>query len=232
MKTIGLIGGMSWESTVEYYRLINEGIKARMGGFHSAKCLLYSVNFEEIELFMRTSQWDKISAELIKAAKTLENAGADFLLLCTNTMHKLYEQIQQELKIDLLHIADAAAEKVLQANIKKVGLLGTRQTMEQDFYRLRFEQKGIQVLIPEEKERGIVHRVIFEELCLGKINPDSKDEYIKIIEELTAKGAEGIILGCTEIPLLIKQENSRVPLFDTTCIHAMKAVDRAISTDL
>lgn len=228
MKTIGLIGGMSWESTVEYYRLINEEIKSRMGGYHSAKCLLYSVDFGEIEHFMRTNQWDKIGRILIDAAKNLENGGADFILLCTNTMHKLFEEIQQELHIELLHIADATSEKVMQLKIERIGLLGTKQTMEQDFYRARLEQKGIQVLIPNERDRGIVHQVIFDELCLGEINPESKKEYKRIIEELTTRGAEGIILGCTEIPLLIKKEDSKVPLFDTTYIHAVKAVDRSI----
>lgn len=228
MKTIGLIGGMSWESTVEYYRLINEEIKSRMGGFHSAKCLLYSVDFGEIEHFMRTNQWEKIGRILINAAKNLESGGADFILLCTNTMHKLFEEIQQELHIEVLHIADATSEKVMQNKIENIGLLGTKQTMEQDFYRSRLEQKGIQVLIPNEKDRGIVHQVIFDELCLGKINPESKKEYKRIIEELTTRGAEGIILGCTEIPLLIKKEDSKVPLFDTTYIHAVKAVDRSI----
>lgn len=229
MKTIGLLGGMSWESTVEYYRLINEEIKSRMGGLHSAKCLLYSVDFGEIEHYIRTSQWDEIAVILIKAAKDLETGGADFILLCTNTMHKLYEQIQHEINIELLHIADATAEKVLEKNIKKIGLLGTRPTMEHDFYKSRLEQKGIQILIPSEKDREIVHKVIFDELCLGKINLESKNEYQRIIAELTTMGAEGVILGCTEIPLLINSEDSSVPLFDTTYIHAMKAVERSIN---
>jgi len=229
MNTIGLIGGMSWESTLEYYRLINEEIKSRMGGFSSAKCLLYSVDFGEIEKFMSANQWDKIAEVLIKAAKTLENGGADFILLCTNTMHKLFEQIQQEINIEMLHIADATAEKILHANIKNIGLLGTRQTMEQDFYKSRLDQKGIQVLIPEEKDREIIHRVIFNELCLGEIRQASKEAYKTIIDDLISKGAEGIILGCTEIPLLITKEDSKVPLFDTTYIHAMKAVERSIN---
>lgn len=228
MKTIGLIGGMSWESTVEYYRLINEEIKVRMGGLHSAKCLLYSVDFGEIEPLMRMDQWDKIGEALITAAKTLENGGADLILLCTNTMHKLYEQIQQEIKIQLLHIADATGEKILQKNIKKVGLLGTRQTMEQDFFKSRIKHKGIQVIVPNEKDRELVHQVIFNELCLGKIKEDSKKEYKRIIEELILMGAEGVVLGCTEIPLLIKNEDSRVPLFDTTYIHVIKAVEKAV----
>lgn len=228
MKTIGLIGGMSWESTVEYYRLINEEIKVRMGGLHSAKCLLYSVDFGEIEPLMKIDQWDKIGEALIYAAKTLEKGGADLILLCTNTMHKLYEQIQKEIKIELLHIADATGEKVLQKNIKKVGLLGTRQTMEQDFFKSRIKHKGIEVIVPNEKDRELVHQVIFNELCLGKIIEESKKEYIRIIEELTLMGAEGVILGCTEIPLLIKNNDSRVSLFDTTYIHALNAVEKAV----
>lgn len=229
MKTIGLIGGMSWESTAEYYRLINEEIKERMGGLHSAKCLLYSVDFGEIELFMRTGQWKKIGGALINAARILENGGAAFILLCTNTMHKLYDQIQEEIEIQLLHIADATSEKVLQKNIKRVGLLGTRETMEQDFYKSRIENKGIQVIVPDEKERELVHQIIFDELCLGKIKDRSRENYIKIIEGLISKGAEGIVLGCTEIPLLINSDDSRVPLFDTTYIHAMKAVEKAVN---
>ncbi len=229
MKTIGLIGGMSWESTAEYYRLINEDIKERMGGLHSAKCLLYSVDFGEIELCMRTGQWDKIGEELINAAKVLENGGAGFILLCTNTMHKLYDQIQKEIEIQILHIADATSEKILQENIKKVGLLGTRETMEQDFYKSRIENKGIQVIVPGEKEKELVNQVIFEELCLGKIKDRSRENYIKIIESLISMGAEGIVLGCTEIPLLINKDDSSVPLFDTTYIHAMKAVEKAVN---
>ncbi len=229
MKTIGLIGGMSWESTAEYYRLINEEINERMGGLHSAKCLLYSVDFGEIEPFMRTGQWEKIGEALINAARILENGGADFILLCTNTMHKLYDQIQEEIEIQLLHIADAASEKMLQNNLKRVGLLGTRETMEQDFYKSRIENKGIQVIVPDEKERELVNQVIFYELCLGKIEDRSRKSYIKIIEGLISMGAEGIVLGCTEIPLLIKSDNSKVPLFDTTYIHAMKAVEKAVN---
>ena len=229
MKTICLIGGMSWESTAEYYRIINEGIKERMGGLHSAKCLLYSVDFGEIEPFMRTGQWEKIAKELINAARVLENGRADYILLCTNTMHKLYDQIQKEIEIELLHIADATSEKILQEKIKRVGLLGTRETMEQDFYKSRLESKGIQVIVPAEEERELVNQVIFDELCLGKIKDESRENYIKIIEGLISMGAEGIVLGCTEIPLLINGDDSKVPLFDTTCIHAMKAVERAVN---
>ena len=228
MKTIGLIGGMSWESTVEYYRLINAEISARLGGLHSAKCLLYSVDFGEIEPLMRSNEWDKIAQVLISAAKNLEKGGADFILLCTNTMHKLYEQIRNGINLELIHIADATAEEILREKMKKVGLLGTRQTMEEDFYKSRLEKNGIQVLIPNQKDRGLVHQVIFDELCLGIIKEASKEEFKRIIEELITMGAEGIILGCTEIPLLIKKEDSKVPIFDTTYIHAMKAVEKAV----
>lgn len=229
MKTIGLIGGMSWESTAEYYRLINEGIKVRMGGLHSAKCLLYSVDFGEIEPYMRTADWEEIGHALLNAAKTLEDGGADFILLCTNTMHKLYEQIEKGLNIPLLHIADATAERIQEASIKKVGLLGTRQTMEQEFYKSRIEDKGIQVMVPNETDRELVHDVIFNELCLGIMKEESRKNYIRIIDKLISIGAEGVILGCTEIPLLLKNNDLGVQLFDTTSIHAMKAVERAIN---
>ena len=229
MKTIGLIGGMSWESTVEYYRIINEEISSRLGGLHSGKCLLYSVDFGEIEPYMRTNEWDKIAQVLLNAAQNLEKGGADFILICSNTMHKLFEQIQDGINIELIHIADATAEKVLRVNMTKVGLLGTRPTMEEAFYKSRLEERGIQVLIPNQQDRELVHQVIFDELCLGKIREESKKEYKRIMEELIAMGAEGIILGCTEIHLLIKQEDSRVPLFDTTYIHAVTAVEKALN---
>ncbi len=228
MKTIGLIGGMSWESTVEYYRLINEEIKCRRGGFHSARCLLYSIDFAEIEYFMRTDQWDKIAPVLIGAAKTLEKAGVDYIILCTNTMHKFFEPIQEAISIDVLHIADATADEILKANIKKVGLLGTKPTMEQDFYKKRLEKKGIDVIVPDAKSRDVVHQIIFDELCLGKVDLNSKSAYIRIIEGLSSIGAAGIILGCTEITLLLKKEDVKIPLFDTTYIHAIKAVERAL----
>ncbi|EEG76029.1 aspartate/glutamate racemase family protein [Dethiobacter alkaliphilus] len=229
MKTIGLIGGMSWESSLEYYRIINEGVKSRLGGLHSAQCILYSVEFAEIELYMRKGEWEKISQALIKVAGKLESAGADFILLCTNTMHKFAEEIQGAIDIELLHIAEATAVEVNRANIKKVGLLGTRPTMEQDFYTKTLQQNGIQVVIPSHTDREITHNVIFQELCLGIITPESKNEYKKIINGLIKQGAEGIILGCTEIPLLIKPEDSPVPLFDTTYIHAMQAVNKALA---
>ncbi|HEY8464617.1 MAG TPA: aspartate/glutamate racemase family protein [Bacillota bacterium] len=228
MKTIGLLGGMSWESTVEYYRLINEAVKSRCGGLHSAKCLLYSVDFEEIEYYQRTDNWDKAAQVLAGAAQSLEKGGADFIILCTNTMHKVFSEIQRSIRIPMLHIADATANEIKARGIKQVGLLGTRYTMEQDFYKSRLEQVGINVLIPEENERKIVNKVIYEELCLGKILQASKEDYQRIILGLEAKGAEGVILGCTEIGLLIKQEDLPIPLFDTTRIHALKAVENAL----
>ncbi|KUO53033.1 MAG: aspartate racemase [Desulfitibacter sp. BRH_c19] len=229
MKKIGLIGGMSWESSVEYYRLINEEVKLKLGGLHSAECLLYSVDFDKIEFYMRNDQWDSILQILVAAAKTLENGGADFIILCTNTMHKLAEQIQKEITVALLHIADATADEITKAKIKKVGLLGTRPTMEQNFYRNGLEEKEIQVLIPNEIDREIVHDIIFKELCLGTIKQESRLEFKRIIEKLVLMGADGIILGCTEIPLLVKKEDSKVPLFDTTYIHAIRAVEKSLN---
>lgn len=229
MKKIGLIGGMSWESTVEYYRLINEEVKTRLGGLHSAKCLLYSVDFGEIEPYMRSDEWDKISEVLIHAAKSLEQAGADIILICTNTMHKLFDEIFQDIKAERIHIADATAEKAAVLNIKKLALLGTKQTMEQEFYKSRLEKYGIQVLVPDQEDRDFINKVIFDELCLGEIKAHSKEVFIRIIEEMVSAGAEGIVLGCTEIPLLIKQEDIEIPIFDTTYLHAMKAVEKALN---
>lgn len=228
MKRIGLIGGMSWESSIEYYRLINEEVKLRLGGLHSAECLLYSLDFDVIESYMRTNQWDAILEILIGAAKILEDGGAEVIILCTNTMHKLANQVQEEISVELLHIADAAAEEILKTKIDKIGLLGTRPTMEQSFYRTRLEEKGIQVLIPEQEDREIIHNIIFEELCLGTIKQGSRLEYRRIMEQLVSMGANGIVLGCTEIPLLVNEEDSKVPLFDTTHIHARKAVEKAL----
>jgi aspartate racemase len=228
MKTIGLIGGMSWESTVEYYRVINQMVKATLGGLHSAKCVLYSVDFDEIESYQKTDDWEKAAGALIDAAASLEKAGADFIVLCTNTMHKVADKIQARVGIPLLHIADATAEEILIKNIKKIGLLGTRYTMEQDFYKSRLGEKGIRVIIPEEKDRAVIHRVIYEELCLGKILEESRDQFRRMMDELVTRGAEGIILGCTEIGLLVKKEDSKVPLFDTAYLHAVKAVEYAL----
>ncbi|MBM3284319.1 MAG: aspartate/glutamate racemase family protein [Candidatus Aminicenantes bacterium] len=228
MKTIGLIGGMSWESTVEYYRILNEEVKARLGGLHSAKCILYSVDFDEIEHYQATDDWKNAARVLADAAASLERAGADFVVLCTNTMHKVAEEIQARVGIPLLHIADATAEEILTKKIKTIGLLGTKYTMEQDFYKSRLVEKGIGVVIPGEKDRAVLQRVIYEELCLGKILPESRHQFRGIINNLVGRGAEGIILGCTEIGLLVKPEDSEVSLFDTTRIHALKAVENAL----
>ncbi|MDA8223041.1 aspartate/glutamate racemase family protein [Desulfosporosinus sp.] len=225
MKTIGLIGGMSWESSSEYYRIINEEVKNRLGGLHSAKCVLYSVDFEEIEICQRNGEWGKAAQILANAARSLEKAGADFIVICTNTMHKIADDIQAGISIPLLHIADITAEQVLLNGIKTVGLLGTRYTMEQDFYKSRLENQSIKVLIPKETDREIVNTVIYKELCLGQIIDSSRVSYKRIIEDLIKQGAEGIILGCTEIGLLVKSEDSTVPLYDTTLIHAIGAVN-------
>jgi aspartate racemase len=233
MKTIGLIGGLSWESSLEYYRLINESVKAKLGGFHSAKILLYSFNFAEIEVLQQQGRWDQATQMMQKAAQSLERGGADFIVICSNTMHKMAEAIAQQSQIPLLHIADATAEKIIAQGIKTVGLLGTRFTMEQEFYRGRLTEKyGLAVLIPEAGDRNTIHQVIYEELCLGKINPDSKQRYQEIINTLVAAGAKAIILGCTEIMLLIQPDDSPVPIFDTTAIHAEAAVTSALESDL
>jgi aspartate racemase len=225
MKTIGLIGGMSWESTLEYYRLINEGVKARLGGYHSAKCLLYSVDFAEIEALQRAGDWPRMAGVLSDVAQRLERGGADFLLLCTNTMHKVADEMQAGVNIPLLHIADAPGEAIRAVGMQRVGLLGTRFTMEQDFYVGRLQQKyGLDVLVPDVVEREFIHRVIFDELVLGKIETSSQARYREIIAKLVAHGAQGIILGCTEIGLLVKDGDSAVPLFDTTRLHAEMAV--------
>jgi aspartate racemase len=227
MKTIGLIGGMSWESTIPYYRLINEAIKARLGGLHSAKLVLYSVDFHEIEQWQRAGDWDAAGQSLAQAASGLQAAGADFLVLCTNTMHKVAPAIEAAVSIPLLHMADATAAEVRAAGFSKVGLLGTRFTMEQDFYTDRLQQRGLQVLTPDLPDRDVVHRVIYDELCLGVIRDDSRDAYRRIMANLVEHGAEAIILGCTEIGLLVGQEDAAVRLFDTTSIHARKAAEMA-----
>ena len=229
MKTIGLIGGMSWESTVEYYRVINESVRERLGGLHSAKCVLYSVDFAEVEESQRRGQWPEAAQLLVGAAQRVEKAGADFVLICTNTMHKLADTVQAGIGIPLLHIADATAEKVKQAGRQRVGLLGTRFTMEEDFYRGRLaSQFGLEVMIPDTKDRETVHRIIYEELCVGTIRPESRAQVADIMSRLVEMGAEGIILGCTELGLLIGAEDCRVPLFDTTRIHALAAVECAL----
>jgi aspartate racemase len=230
MKTIGLIGGMSWESSAEYYRLINEGVKARLGGLHSARCVLVSVDFAEIEALQHAGRWDEAGSALGQAALSLARAGADFIVLCTNTMHKVAPAIEAATRLPLLHIADATAARIQAAGLRRVGLLGTRFTMEQDFYtgRLR-ERHGLDVLLPEAAERETVHRVIYDELCLGVINPASRAAYQRIMAGLVTHGAEGVILGCTEIELLVRPEDSRVPQFPTTRLHAEAAVDYSLS---
>jgi len=228
VKTIGLIGGMSWESTQSYYRALNEGIKAVLGGLHSAKIALYSVDFADIEALQHRGEWEQTAAILGDAALAVQNAGADFLLICTNTMHKVAPQIQARIDIPVLHIAEATANVLVADGIKRVGLLGTRFTMEQDFYKSRLQAQGMDVLIPREHERAIIHDVIYSELCLGIVDKSSKAKYLDIVSQLSANGAQAIILGCTEIALLIQQQDTDVPLYDTTAIHASQAVAAAL----
>ena len=228
MKTIGLLGGMSWESSLEYYRLVNQGVKAALGGFHSAQCLLYSVDFDEIEKFQSKGEWDKATDVMIDAVQKLERGGADFAVICTNTMHKMFEEVQAAVEIPLLHIVDAVAQEILSKGIETVGLLGTRFTMEQDFYVNRIKAHQLKVIIPSEEERNIVHRVIYEELVMGKILPKSREAYKEIIQHLEQQGAQGVILGCTEIGLLVKAEDVPIPIFDTTYHHAIAAVQIAL----
>jgi len=232
MKTIGLIGGMSWESSLEYYRIINEEVKKRLGGFHSAEIVMYSVEFAEIEKLQHEGDWDKATEFMINAAQKVEKGGADFVLICTNTMHKMAEEVQQNISIPLLHMVDVVAEEIKAKRQKKVGLLGTRFTMEQDFYKGRLlEKHGIETIIPPLDERKIIHSILYDELCMGEIKKASKDKFGTIINNLVARGAEGIILGCTEIPLLVDQKDYEVTLFDTTTIHARAAVEYAISVN-
>ena len=223
MKTIGLIGGMSWESTVTYYKIINEVIKEKLGGLHSAKCVLYSVDFQEIEECQANGNWEKSGEILGEAANNLEKAGADFIVICTNTMHKVVNQIKEKISIPILHIAEMTAEKILEKGLKNIALLGTKYTMEQDFYKSKLIEKGINVIIPDKNDIEIINKVIYDELCLGTINSNSKKKFLEIVDKLRNKGSEGIILGCTEIGLLIKNEDTDVPLFDTAIIHAEQA---------
>ncbi|TGV10787.1 aspartate/glutamate racemase family protein [Alcaligenaceae bacterium 429] len=226
MKTIGLIGGMSWESTIPYYRQINETIKQRLGGLHSAKIVLYSVDFQEVEALQHAGQWEQAGLLLADVAQRLETAGAEGLVLCTNTMHKVAAAIESATRVPLLHIADPTAEAIKRAGVSTVGLLGTRFTMEQDFYRARLEDKhGLTVLTPNTEDRDTVHRIIYDELCLGRIGADSRATYIEIINRLVENGAEAVILGCTEISLLIEPQHVDIPLFDTTQLHAVHAAD-------
>ncbi|MGP8305314.1 aspartate/glutamate racemase family protein [Vibrio sp. YIC-376] len=229
MKTIGLLGGMSWESTASYYKALNEGVKDRLGGLHSAKICLYSVDFDEIEKLQHQGKWSETASILSEAAKSVERGGADFLMICTNTMHKVVPEIESQISIPILHIADATAESLIRDGIKKVGLLGTRFTMEQDFYKGRITEKfGIEVVVPSTDEQTVVHDIIYQELCLGQIKANSRDIYLKIIANLYAQGAQAVILGCTEIALLVKQSDTTVPLYDTTEIHAAHGVEWAL----
>lgn len=230
MKTIGMIGGMSWESSIEYYRIVNETVKKRLGGLHSAKSVMYSVDFAEIEMLQHEGRWEEATQAMIAAARHVESGGADFVVICTNTMHKMADDVEQAIHIPLLHIADATAAAIKTCGLQVVGLLGTKFTMEEDFYRGRLVEKhGLEVLLPNAEDREIVHRVIYDELVLGEIKSESRNRYRRIIEKLIAAGVQGIILGCTEIGLLVKDEDSSVPLFDTTLIHAVSAVEVALS---
>jgi aspartate racemase len=228
MKTIGLIGGMSWESSLLYYQMMNERVKEKLGGHHSAKSLLYSVDFQEIKTLQFEDRWEELTKIMIEIAKKLETSGADCLVICTNTMHKMAKEVEESIKIPLLHIADATANEIVKNGIKKVALLGTAFTMEHDFYKGRLiEQFDLDVIVPNEAERKLIHNIIYEELCLGIVKEESKQVYLNIIDHLIENGAEAVILGCTEITMLISQENCRIPVFDTTRIHAESAVDFA-----
>jgi aspartate racemase len=229
-RVIGLIGGLSWESSAEYYRIINEAVRARLGGLRSARCLMWSFDFGEIEALQHAGRWDNATAEMIDAARRLQRGGADFVLICSNTMHRMADEIAAAVTIPLLHIADPTAERIRAKGIERVGLLGTAFTMEQDFYRGRLAQRfGLGVLVPDDAGRALVHRVIYEELVCGVVRPESREAYRDVIAELVARGAQAIILGCTEIMLLVRPQDSAVPLFDTTTIHAEAAVERALA---
>jgi aspartate racemase len=230
MKTIGLLGGMSWESSIEYYRIINETVKERLGGLHSAKSLMYSVDFAEIEKLQHAGDWEALTQAMIDAARKVEKGGADLLVICTNTMHKMAPEVSAAIDIPLLHIADATASVIKAQHLLTVGLLGTRFTMEGEFYRGKLEKDhGLKVLIPDNKGRESVHRIIYDELVKGVIREESRKAYLDVIADLETRGAEGVILGCTEIPLLVKQEDVSIPIFDTTTIHAQAAVDWALA---
>ena len=230
MKTIGLLGGMSWESTASYYKALNEGVKSRLGGLNSAKVVLFSVNFDEIEKLQHQGKWDETAVLLSDAAESVEKAGADFLMICTNTMHKVVPEIESRISIPVLHIADATANVLQADSIEKVGLLGTRFTMEQDFYKGRLTDKfGMDVVVPSSEDQETVHTIIYDELCKGVIKESSKQQYLAIIDKLYAEGAQAVILGCTEIALLVSQRDTQVPLYDTTEIHAKQGVEYALS---
>lgn len=230
MKTIGLLGGMSWESTASYYQALNQGVKSELGGLHSARICLYSVDFAEIESLQHQGQWQKTAEILTDAAQKVEAGGADFLLICTNTMHKVANEIEAGIAIPILHIADATAEALLADGCNKVGLLGTGFTMREDFYKQRLQDKfGIEVLVPEEAEQQQIHNIIYEELCRGEIREDSRQVYLDAIDRLEQQGAQAVILGCTEIALLVQQEHTQVSLYDTTALHAAKAIEWALA---
>ena len=229
MKTIGLIGGMSWESSSEYYRIINETIKEKLGGLHSAKCILYSVDFEDIANLQHQGRWEELTKLMIDFAQKLERAGADLIVICTNTMHKMAEEIQNNINIPLLHIADVTAEKIIEKGLSKLGLLGTEFTMEEDFYKKRLKKRyNLDVIIPSDIDRKIIDNIIYNELCLGVKKESSKEKFKEVIKKLISDGADGLILGCTEIPLLISQKDVEAPLFDTTTIHSKAAVEFAL----
>ncbi|MDC3423156.1 aspartate/glutamate racemase family protein [Aquibacillus sp. 3ASR75-11] len=229
MKVLGLIGGMSWESSSEYYRKLNQAIAQKLGGLHSAECILYSIDFNEIDLLQRQGEWEKAGQKIATIAKKLENAGAELLLLCTNTMHKVADTIERDLSIPLVHIGDATAKEITSAGISKVGLLGTTYTMEEDFYHDRLNKHGVKVITPNNENRSELNRIIFDELCKGIFVDDSKEKIIKMLQSLKEQGAEGIVLGCTEIPLIIKDEDSPLPIFNTLEIHVQTAVNLALS---
>ncbi len=232
MQTIGLIGGMSWESSAEYYRIINQETNRRLGGAHSAQCLMFSFDFDEIKHLQHAGDWDRLAESMKEAALRLERGGADFIVVCTNTMHRLADAISSAVNIPLLHIADPTADRIKASGFRRIGLLGTAFTMEQDFYKGRLqEHHGLDVIVPDEDDRRVVHEIIYKELIFGQVRPESRQVYREIIARLIERGAEGIILGCTEIMLLVKDEDSAVPLFDTTTIHAVAAVDRALQRD-
>jgi aspartate racemase len=232
VKTIGLIGGLSWESSLLYYRLINEAARDCLGGLHSAECVLYSFDFHAIEALQQADRWDEAAARLIDAAQRLERAGAGLIVICSNTMHRMADEVQAAIGIPLLHIADATAERIRAAGLRRIGLLGTRYTMEQDFYKGRLVDRfGLDVLVPDAAGREVVHRVIYDELVRGVINSASKAAYVEVMLDLAARGAEGIILGCTEITLLVGPEDTSVPVFDTTAIHAVAALESALADE-
>jgi aspartate racemase len=229
MKTIGLIGGMSWESSAKYYRIMNQNVQERLGGLHSAQCMLYSFDFQEIEQLQHQGKWEQLTELMIRAAQRLEGAGAELLIICTNTMHKMAEEVQSSVRIPLVHIADATAKAIIEKGLDKVALLGTRFTMEEDFYKKRLQVKyELEVIIPPESDREVIDHVIYGELCRGIMQQSSNEQFKAIIRALASNGAEGVILGCTEIPLLIGQQDAEIPLFDTTKIHAQAAVEMAL----